>query len=145
MKAYTKTPGALALLLASLAGISMPAQAQLAKPAIKLTAAQSLQKLRSLKYEGLGFPDFGFMVQPSEYHQKWSSQPIFKLKTDFPKKLPSKQPAFLDIDFQKDPLKYIEAVRAYAFEGNVIGNNDPKVPNDGTSGDNWNPHLNKSA
>lgn len=145
MKAYTKTPGALALLLASLAGISMTAEAQLAKPAVKLTAAQSLEKLRSMKYEGLGFPDFGFMVTPAEYRSTYSDQPIFKLKTDFPKKLPSKKPDFLDIDFQKEPLKYIEAVRAYAFEGNVIGNSDPNVPNDGTSGDNWNPFLNKSA
>ncbi len=70
-------------------------------------------------YEKNNFPDFGFMVSPAEYHSKYSEQPLFKLKADFPKVKPGKMPDFLDIDFKKEPLKYINAVRDYAFEGNL--------------------------
>lgn len=66
------------------------------------------------------FPDFGFMVSPAEYRAKYASQPVFRLKTDYPLDKPTKLPAFLGaIDFKKNPLQYIEAVRDYAFEGNL--------------------------
>ncbi len=65
------------------------------------------------------FPDFGFMVSPQEYQEKYSDQPLFRLKTDFPQEKPEAMPAFFSIDFKAEPLKYIEAVRDYAFEGNL--------------------------
>jgi hypothetical protein len=66
------------------------------------------------------FPDFGFMVSPAEYQAKYSNQPVFRLKTDYPLDKPAKAPAFLGkIDFRKNPQQYIEAVRDYAFDGNL--------------------------
>src|SRR5947209_10576113 len=41
------------------------------------------QELSSMKREGVSFPDFGYMVTPQEYIEKYSDQPIFHLKTDF--------------------------------------------------------------
>ncbi len=70
-------------------------------------------------YERNGFPDFGFMVSPADYVSKYSDQPIFRLKADFPTEMPKELPEFLKIDFKKEPLKYIEAVRDYSFEGNL--------------------------
>ena len=40
----------------------------------------------------LPFPDFGFMVSPEEYQAKYSDQPIFRLKTDYPLDKPAKAP-----------------------------------------------------
>src|SRR5690348_4853180 len=40
------------------------------------------------------FPDFGFMVSPAEYKAKYASEPVFKLKTDFPLEKPRRLPAF---------------------------------------------------
>lgn len=65
------------------------------------------------------FPDFGYMVSPEEYREKYSDQPVFRIKTDFPSELPTTLPDFLKIDFKKEPLKYINAVRDYGFEGNL--------------------------
>jgi hypothetical protein len=79
----------------------------------------ALTALEKQNYEENGFPDFGYMVSPQEYREKYSDQPIFRLKTDFPTEMPEEMPKFLDIDFKKDPLKYIEAVRDYGFEGNT--------------------------
>lgn len=79
----------------------------------------SAQDLHKLNHEKNGFPDFGFMVSSSEYFEKYSDQPIFRLKADFPTEKPKTLPTFLDIDFKKEPLKYIGAVRDYAFEGNL--------------------------
>lgn len=77
-----------------------------------------------------GFPDFGYMVSSSEYEESYSNHPVFKLKTDFPKKLPSKKklPKVLKIDFEKDWHKYMDSVKEYCFDGNL-----PE----------WNPHTNK--
>ncbi|WP_051329714.1 hypothetical protein [Niveispirillum irakense] len=82
----------------------------------------------SYERPGSTFPDFGYMVSPSEYYQCWSSQPLFELKTDFPKTKPKELPSFMKIDFKKNPQEYIMAVRDYAFEGNLP---------------NWNPFENK--
>lgn len=80
------------------------------------TSAQGIQKLG---HEKNSFPDFGFMVSSAEYFEKYSDQPIFRLKADFPTEKPKTLPDFLEIDFKEYPLDYIEAVRAYAFEGNL--------------------------
>jgi hypothetical protein len=72
-----------------------------------------------LPTEQNAFPDFGYMVSLAEYDSFYSDQPIFRLKADFPMTKPTKLPDFLSIDFKKEPLKYIEAVRDYAFEGNL--------------------------
>lgn len=78
------------------------------------------QALIMKKPKGSGFPDFGFMVSPSEYAAKYSDEPVFRLKADFPSQLPNDLPKFLaKIDFRTQPLAYIEAVRDYAFEGNL--------------------------
>lgn len=76
--------------------------------------------LTGRKERGEGYPDFGFMVTPQEYYEKYSDQPIFRLKADFPKTKPAKLPDFMQrIDFRKNPKEYILAVRDYAFEGNL--------------------------
>lgn len=100
-----------ALLTAVLALTSAPAQQPL---------SASAQQLAERKQKGSGFPDFGFMVSPAEYAAKYSDQPVFKLKTDFPAVQPSRLPEFMErIDFRTQPLEYLEAVRDYAFEGNL--------------------------
>jgi len=76
-------------------------------------------ELASVTNESNGFPDFGYMVSPEEYRTDYADEPLFRLKADFPRKKPSKLAAFFDIDFKKEPLKYIEAVKNYAFEGNL--------------------------
>jgi hypothetical protein len=91
----------------------------------------SAQRLSAQKEKGSGFPDFGFMVTPAEYTQKYSDQPIFRLKTDFPHERPKTLPEFLDkIDFKKDPMKYLDAARDYSFDGNLPD---------------WDPFKNKKA
>jgi hypothetical protein len=103
----------LALALAPLSQI--PAQ-----PPTAAFLAATPQALLARKQKGQGFPDFGFMVSQQEYAAKWSDQPIFRLKTDFPRTMPKDLPEFLKtIDFRKDPLAYILAVRDYSFEGNL--------------------------
>lgn len=93
-------------------------------PAEKAMAAKAespaAKALAARKEKGAGFPDFGFMVTPQEYHQQYSDQPIFRLKCDFPKALPKKLPDFVEkIDFRKDPKGYLLAARDYSFEGNL--------------------------
>ena len=77
------------------------------------------------------FPDFGYMVSDSLYKAKYMDKAVFTLKTDYPTELPpeSAMPDFLNIDFKEEPLMYLEAIRDYAFEGNL-----PE----------WNPHDNKT-
>ncbi|HXE13059.1 MAG TPA: hypothetical protein VN633_13115 [Bryobacteraceae bacterium] len=100
---------------ACVSAIAFRASAQNARP-----VAVTAQALMARERKGVGFPDFGFMVTPSEYAAKYSNQPIFRLKADFPREMPKDLPAFLSkIDFRKDPLAYMLAVRAYAFEGNI--------------------------
>ena len=53
----------------------------------------------SYERPGSTFPDFGYMVSPTEYYQCWSSQPLFELKTDFPTKKPKDLPAFIAADY----------------------------------------------
>ena len=72
-----------------------------------------------MNHEKQGFPDFGFMVSSSEYFRQVFRPAVFRLKADFPTQEPKEMPKFLEIDFKKEPLKYIEAVRDYAFEGNL--------------------------
>ena len=108
--ASTRRAGA-ALLAAILALTTAPAQQPL---------STSARQLEARKQKGTGFPDFGFMVSPAEYAAKYSDQPVFRLKTDFPSALPSQIPEFMEkIDFRTQPLAYLEAVRDYAFEGNL--------------------------
>jgi hypothetical protein len=96
--------------------VLMAATAAFAQQPVQVSA----QSLAARKQKGSGFPDFGFMVTPSEYAAKYADQPVFRLKADFPRELPAHVPEFLDkIDFRKDPLAYIDAVRDYAFEGNL--------------------------
>lgn len=84
-----------------------------------------------LKHAATSFPDFGFMVTPTDYINKYSNEPIFKLKADFPTAMPpeSSMPAFMKIDFKTNPKDYILGVRDYSFEGNLP---------------NWNPFENKT-
>ncbi len=68
-----------------------------------------------------GFPDFGYMVSEATYDELYSKQPVFRLKTDFPKKKPKKKylPKVLKIDFQKQPMKYLDTVKQYCLDGNI--------------------------
>src|SRR5688572_32025844 len=101
-----------------LGNLEVSAQTPAPESAQATTPANTLA-LHKMNHEKQGFPDFGFMVSSSEYFAKYSDQPVFRLKTDFPKEEPKEMPKFLEIDFKKEPLKYIEAVRDYAFEGNL--------------------------
>jgi len=65
------------------------------------------------------FPDFGQLPPPGMYQSR-----IFKLSQDFPQAKPETEPAvqnILQIDYTKDWKKYMEAVRAYIYEGNIEG------------------------
>ena len=77
------------------------------------------QQPHTLNHQRNSFPDFGFMVSPQEYVEKYSSEPVFRIKANFPNQLPNQTPKFLTIDFKKSPLEYINAVRDYSFEGNL--------------------------
>ncbi|TQV87977.1 hypothetical protein [Aliikangiella coralliicola] len=76
------------------------------------------------------FPDFGYMVSVADYEEMYSDHPVFKLKTNYPRKLPKRSslPKALKIDFVKDWEKYMDSVKQYCFAGNI-----PE----------WNPHKNK--
>ncbi len=93
--------------------------------------SKELVALASPHHRRSQFPDFGFMVSNQEYVASYSDHPLFRIKTDFPKKMPpaSEMPAFIkQKDFTKEPLEYLKAVQAYSFEGNLPD---------------WNPHTNK--
>lgn len=91
---------------------------------ITIAAALSLASASAgaqsyLLEQKVGFPDFGFMEPAGTY-----DGPVFVLKTDFPKEIPDLDPEIaeiLAIDFKKDPLKYVVALRDYAFKGNIHG------------------------
>lgn len=114
--------GATVALSAASSGVSAqttaPAPAALARDPAE--AAALLRRPEGYKLEQNPFPDFGFMVPVDEYMQKYSDQPLFRLKTDFPTVKPKKQPDFIQkVDFRKNPLEYLLAVRDYAFDGNL--------------------------
>lgn len=61
------------------------------------------------------FPDFGYMLPPSEY-----TGPVFKLSQNYPTTVPDGPvPEFFKTDFKKDWRKYLEQVQDYCFEGNT--------------------------
>lgn len=63
------------------------------------------------------FPDFGFMVPPSEIK---NINEVFKLSQQYPKTLPkNKLPDFYNIDYKKDWREYLLSVKSYCFEGNT--------------------------
>ncbi len=65
----------------------------------------------------LGFPDFGFMLTPTEYQGR-----VFLLSQNYPETLPAVDKGvekILSIDFNEDWESYILAVRDYIFEGNL--------------------------
>lgn len=85
-----------------------------------------------------GFPDFGYMVTPTEYKDTYSkTEPIFRLKTDFPDGVaPQELPRFMtEIDFRKEPEKYLMAAQRYSFEGNLPAFGGGEVA--------WDPFANK--
>ncbi|SPE42742.1 conserved exported hypothetical protein [Candidatus Sulfopaludibacter sp. SbA3] len=117
MKSFTRNRGARWMVLLALAALSAGVAFH---AAAQQTMAVSAEALSARKFKGSGFPDFGFMVTPAEYSEKYSDQPVFRLKADFPHDLPAHLPEFIDrIDFRKDPRAYLLAVRDYAFEGNL--------------------------
>jgi hypothetical protein len=70
------------------------------------------------------FPDFGYMLPPSEV----SGIKVFKLSQDYPQIEPAGElPPFFKTDFKSDWKKWLMQVRDYCFEGN-IGN--PSVQDD---------------
>jgi len=121
MTRHSSTMKSIPLLAAALAACGW---AMAAQPAPKpLSAGTPLTRLAAGAPNNRGanstFPDFGYMVTPLEYQQNYSDQPIFRLKTDFPKAKPAALPEFMKIDFHKDANAYILAVRDYAFDGNL--------------------------
>lgn len=102
----------------ALAQTTAPAPAAVAKDPAE--AAALLRKPEGYKLHQSPFPDFGYMVAVDEYLQKYSDQPLFRLKTDFPTAKPKQQPDFVQkLDFRKNPQEYLLAVRDYAFDGNL--------------------------
>lgn len=92
---------------------------------------RSTANTQLIKHASPDFPDFGFMVTQADYVNKYSKEPIFRLKADFPTELPpeANMPAFMKIDFKTNAKDYIMAVRDYSFEGNL-----PE----------WDPYANKT-
>ena len=96
-----------------------------------LSHAQDKPQIKSSK--GQTYPDFYWMLDQPTYIQKYAKYkpntktpnpnhlPLFRLKTNYATEVPPKShwPEFLKIDFQKEPLKYLEAARDYSFEGNI--------------------------
>ncbi len=108
------------LIFFSLIGILLACQNKKAQQTtINETSPELPGVFAELNQKMVSFPDFGFMISPQEYNAKYANQPLFRLKADFPLEKPEKMPDFLEIDFNKEPLKYIEAVRDYSFEGNL--------------------------
>jgi hypothetical protein len=106
--------------LAGTAHAQAPAPQELSAPKDQAAAMALLKTPEGYKLQQSPFPDFGFMVPPNEYIQKYSDQPLFRLKTDFPKAKPTKLPEFVEkIDFRKKPMDYLLAVRDYSFDGNL--------------------------
>jgi len=73
-----------------------------------------------------GFPDFGHMLAPTDYDEKYGDTiPIFRLSQDFPKSEPPKKdlPPMLEINFETDWEDYALSVRDYCFDGNVGNSN----------------------
>ena len=65
------------------------------------------------------FPDFGYLTAPGSYVGR-----TFKLSQAFPAAKPALEPAvakILAIDFTRDWRAYSDAIRAYAFAGNIHG------------------------
>ncbi|MGH9457606.1 MAG: hypothetical protein ACRD2J_08210, partial [Thermoanaerobaculia bacterium] len=102
-------------------GATRPAGEQPAGDAAEFAATTpAAQALWDRKDKAESFPDFGFMVTPQEYFANYSDQPVFRLKTDFPRALPGELPEFMvKWDFRKNPKEYILAARDYSFEGNL--------------------------
>jgi hypothetical protein len=68
---------------------------------------------------GHRYPDFGFMPAPHLYEGR-----VFKLSQEYPSKIPDKAPTVCTVDFEgikKGWKKYLTDLRAYCFEGNVLG------------------------
>lgn len=68
-----------------------------------------------------GFPDFGYMVPVEEYEAKYAKHEVFRLKTDFPSKMPEKKklPDALKINVFDKPIEYLDSVKEYCFDGNL--------------------------
>ncbi len=64
------------------------------------------------------FPDFGFMVSPSQLPPKTE---VFKLSQNYPSQLPTAPtaPPFFKTDFKTDWKQYLQQVQDYCFEGNT--------------------------
>ncbi len=85
----------------------------------------------------VGFPDFRFMPPAGQFKGQ-----VFILSDDFPKVLPERDPevdAILKIDFRKDPLGYVMAVRDYVFKGNIHGGPVARdfILQENTAGNGW--------
>jgi hypothetical protein len=120
MKKYVITAAVVTIGLASVPLIHFRVAAQEPSRLAMTADVRSAQALTAEKLKGSGYPDFGFMISAKEYRDKYPHEPIFRLKADFPTSLPRKLPDFLEkIDFMKQPLEYINAVRDYSFEGNI--------------------------
>ena len=67
------------------------------------------------------FPDFGYMISPSDFSTDYPGQKVFRLKTDYPDQLPGDAalPAVMGIDFATDSRAYLESIRHYCFDGNT--------------------------
>lgn len=69
------------------------------------------------------FPDFGKMISPAEFQEKYPGEKVFELSQAFPLTKPddSQLPEFLNIPFDEDEhwMEYINAVRDYSFEGMI--------------------------
>jgi hypothetical protein len=97
-----------------LLGIIVYGCAQLAKPNPTNTTTLGDNPADGDEADTAAFPDFGYMVPPSEY-----SGPVFQLSQNYPDTLPSTVPAFLSVDYKKDWRGWLEKAQDYCFEGNL--------------------------
>ncbi len=124
--------------IAFLMSVSQSVYAQSKVSNVLPTTAASQMPIPMNKIRGGGFPDFGHMVSQTDYQTLYANQPIFSLKTDFPKKLSKELPDFMrKIDFKINSKEYLMAAQAYAFDGNL--------PEFGSTGKvAWDPYANKT-
>ncbi|CUH80751.1 hypothetical protein [Tropicibacter naphthalenivorans] len=129
-----RIPGAIcAAIMALPGGLAAQSPSEI-NPLCDATATKPLTPVEAAKAAQVGhtaggpqantqnpYPDFGFMIEPNVYFACFSDQPIFRLKTDFPKDLPSEMPPFWELD-PTDPvqaLDYLVGVKTYSLTGNA--------------------------
>ena len=79
------------------------------------------KKEKAAQEDFKGYPDFGVMMDNATFQDQFPGQNVFKLRQDYPSKMPSKKADFYNLPFdERDKfMDWIMAVRDYCFEGMI--------------------------